>query len=237
MNHSELENLVCLITRKVIEKLVKENIIPSTESSQKNVQIPNQQLNGNKTNSDTRILDQHLVTDRDLQQLEGKGIQTLMVRSNSLLTPLALDTARDLKITIQRSHDLNAQPTKNTKVAAVYLTNPALLGQTGLNSLLKNSGFDVLQLKNTPSTQENVLQDIATGLEQDDYVMGIVVDDDIFPLYFQAIKFEGIQGVICWDEESARMARKAKANTIFLSTESFTNQQINQILSSWLSVF
>ena len=188
-----------------------------------------------------------LITEKDILELQKQGIKVLQITKDTILTPLAADRIRELKLTIVEKKIQEADSSHKVVENNSLLGKKVIIGSDHTGFRIKNVLIKYLAEK------EYIISDIGTFNEQScdypDYAknvaesiserkndFGILIDATGIPSAITANKFKGIRAATCYNTYSARSARAHNnANVIVLGAKALGEESIKLILDEWLN--
>jgi ribose 5-phosphate isomerase B len=187
-----------------------------------------------------------VITEREILELEKKGIRVLIKTQDTIITPLAIDRIRSSKFTIiekEISSEIYFNPDKNSSTD----NNKIIIGSDHTGFRLKNILFKYLvengfEVKDAGTYDENscdypdyskkVSLSVASG-ESD---FGILIDATGIPSAITANKIKGIRAATCYDNFSAKSSRAHNnANVLVVGAKTLGDETVKEILGAWLS--
>jgi ribose 5-phosphate isomerase B len=187
-----------------------------------------------------------VITEREILELEKKGIRVLIKTQDTIITPLAIDRIRSSKFTIiekEISSEIYFNPDKNSSTD----NNKIIIGSDHTGFRLKNilfkylveNGFGVKDAgtydENScdyPDYSKKVSLSVASG-ESD---FGILIDATGIPSAITANKIKGIRAATCYDNFSAKSSRAHNnANVLVVGAKTLGDETVKEILGAWLS--
>ena len=187
-----------------------------------------------------------VITEREILELEKKGIRVLIKTQDTIITPLAIDRIRSSKFTIIEkdiSSEIYFNPDKNSSTD----NNKIIIGSDHTGFRLKNILFKYLvengfEVKDAGTYDENscdypdyskkVSLSVASG-ESD---FGILIDATGIPSAITANKIKGIRAATCYDTFSAKSSRAHNnANVLVVGAKTLGDETVKEILGTWLS--
>ena len=187
-----------------------------------------------------------VITEREILELEKKGIRVLIKTQDTIITPLAIDRIRSSKFTIiekEISSEIYFNPDKNSSTD----NNKIIIGSDHTGFRLKNILFKYLvengfEVKDAGTYDENscdypdyskkVSLSVAAG-ESD---FGILIDATGIPSAITANKIKGIRAATCYDTFSAKSSRAHNnVNVLVVGAKTLGDETVKEILGAWLS--
>ena len=188
-----------------------------------------------------------LITEKDLIELEKKGIKVIVINKETLITPLALDRIRSSKFTIveQEIHK-NISNIKSDNQNSDE-SNSIIIGSdhTGFklkNNLMKHLTekgfylFDAGTYDENPCDYPDIAKTVAEKIANKEFKFGILIDATGIPSAIVANKFKGILAATCYNVFSARSSRAHNnSNILVLGARALGEESIKIIIDEWLS--
>jgi ribose 5-phosphate isomerase B len=187
-----------------------------------------------------------VITEREILELEKKGIRVLIKTKDTIITPLALDRIRSSKFTIiekENSSEIHLNPDKN------FLTDKSkiIIGSDHTGFRLKNVLFKDLVEKgyevedagtfdenscDYPDYAKKVSLSVASGKSD----FGVLIDATGIPSAIAANKIKGIRAATCYNTFSAKSSRAHNnANVLVVGAKTLGEETVKEIISVWLS--
>ncbi|GBD90695.1 ribose-5-phosphate isomerase B [bacterium BMS3Abin04] len=187
-----------------------------------------------------------LYTEDDILKLSGEGNSVIYVTGHEVFTPLALDKAKELKITLKKKTD-----TSNSKVSTPNISKASSIKKIALGSdhtgfetkkiisgYLVTKGFDIVDVgtfDDKSCDYPDFSFEVAKKVVLHDVDAGIIFDATGIPSAITANKVPGIRAATCYNEFSARSSREHNnANVLVLGAKILGIETIKSILDTWL---
>jgi len=186
------------------------------------------------------------ITEREILELEKKGIRVLIKTKDTIITPLALDRIRSSKFNVIEKENPSENQFKSDKYSSTD-NNKIIIGSDHTGFRLKNILFKYLvengfEVKDAGTYDENscdypdyskkVSLSVASG-ESD---FGILIDATGIPSAITANKIKGIRAATCYDTFSAKSSRAHNnANVLVVGAKTLGDETVKEILGTWLS--
>ncbi|MBL1213594.1 MAG: ribose 5-phosphate isomerase B [Ignavibacteriae bacterium] len=187
-----------------------------------------------------------LLTESDIISFSGSGSKIFNVSKQTLLTPLAIDKARELGITIVRNTAdelIKGAPEaksfdKGKKTICIGGDHTGYQIKNILKEILKQKSyevFDVGTLSEQSCDYPDYAFEVAKKVALKEYRFGILIDATGIPSAITANKVPGIRAATCYNEFSAKSAREHNnANILVVGAKSLGEETIKSILDTWL---
>jgi ribose 5-phosphate isomerase B len=183
-----------------------------------------------------------IITEADARVLEPGSTVRLAARGH--ITPLALDTLRERRVTVI-GDDLRATPPGLDLVPAADVRRLAIgsdhVGfdlKSHLITLLRGRGLQVLDvgtLDKAPADYPDIAAAVATAVARGEADAGIVIDGAGLGSAIAANKIPGIRAAMCLNETLARYSREHNgANVLTLGATLVTPDEAAQIVRRFL---
>lgn len=179
-----------------------------------------------------------LITDDDLKSISiGENVR---VDERAIVTPLALDTAKDRRLRIERvAVPVGSSSSAQTRKVAIGSDHGGFEMKLELKKFLGGLGFEYLDL-GTQSTQPvdypDFAQAVALAVARGTCDLGIMIDGAGIGSCMAANKVPGIRAAMCYDEATARNSREHNgANVLTLGGRMISVPQMQTIVRVWLS--
>ncbi len=187
-----------------------------------------------------------LYIELDIIKLHKQGISLLPVGQNEIITPLALDKIKELGMTISSKVDVEiiTPLNENSKLAppfkvAIGCDHTGFKLKNVLIKILMEKGFKILDMGtfdekscDYPDYALSVAEKVRMRL----VTFGLIIDATGNPSAITANKLAGIRAANCYNEFTAKSARKHNnANILTLGAKSIGEETAKSILDSWLN--
>src|SRR5437867_1267646 len=186
----------------------------------------------------TELTGKPLITDHDLRHI-AMG-ETVRVDDKAIVTPLAVDTARERQLRLERvAPGLESAGSGRPRKIAVGADHGGFEMKEELKKLLASVGCQVLDLgthSTAPVDYPDFAEAVALAVARGSCDLGIVVDGAGIGSCMAANKVPGIRAAMCYDEASARNSREHNgANVLTLGGKLISNETMRKIVTSWLA--
>lgn len=187
-----------------------------------------------------------LITERDILELQKRGIKVVQITKDTIITPLAADRIRSSKFTIVEKNiakneityvtdEMNSIPGKNVVIGSDHtgfrIKNTIIKYLSENGYIVKDIGTFSEQSCDYPDYSKIVAENISR--RENDF--GILIDATGIPSAITANKFKGIRAATCYNTFSARSARAHNnANVLVLGAKALGEESIKLILDEWL---
>lgn len=183
----------------------------------------------------TDLTDRSLITEDDIRSLSDGT--TLRISEKTLVTPLALDVARERHVTIERVPAAGSR--KAARRIAIGADHGGFEMKEALKQVLADLGYDYRDF-GTNSTDAvdypDFAQAVAQAVARRICDLGIMVDGAGIGSCMVANKIPGVRAAMCYDEASARNSREHNgANVLTLGGKMISNEKMQDIVRVWLS--
>jgi len=188
-----------------------------------------------------------LITEKDLIELEKKGIKVVVKNEQTIFTPLALDRIRSSKFTIVEQGIARNDSSPNSSNPLSNSANKIIIGSdhTGFrtkNNLTKyviEKGYEVLDVgtfDENASDYPDLAKIVASRVANGEFNFGILIDASGIPSAIVANKFKGIRAATCYNTFSAKSSRAHNnANVLVVGARALGEETIKIIVDEWLS--
>jgi ribose 5-phosphate isomerase B len=188
-----------------------------------------------------------LITEKDLIELERKGIKVVVKNEQTIFTPLALDRIRSSKFTLVQQSTNGKESNLKSGNPHFNSVNKIIIGSdhTGFktkNDLTKNlleKGYEVLDagtFDENPCDYPDLAKLVASRVANGEFNFGILIDASGIPSSIVANKFKGIRAATCFNAFSARSSRAHNnSNILVLGAKALGEETIKIIVDEWLS--
>ena len=186
-----------------------------------------------------------VITEREILELEKKGIKVLVKTKDTIITPLALDRIRFSNFSVIEKED--QQVTQFRSIQDKSSKNKIVIASDHTGFRLKNvllkylveKGYNVTDLgtydENScdyPDYAKKVAVQVALGGSD----FGILIDATGIPSAITANKIKGIRAATCYNTFSAKSSRAHNnANVLVVGSKTLGDETIKEIVSEWLS--
>jgi ribose 5-phosphate isomerase B len=187
-----------------------------------------------------------LITEKDLIDLERKGIKVVVKNEQTIFTPLALDRIRSSKFTIVEHGKDKSDSNSNSSKPISNSANKIIIGSdhTGFktkNNLTKNlleKGYEILDagtFDENPSDYPDLAKIVASRVANGEFNFGILIDASGIPSAIVANKFRGIRAATCYNAFSAKSSRAHNnSNVLVVGAKALGEETIKIIVDEWL---
>lgn len=188
-----------------------------------------------------------VITERDILELEKKGIKVLIKTKDTIITPLALDRIRFAKFTIvekeeTHSEQFNQSINKNQSSFKRIIIGSDHTGFKLKNTLIKyliEKGYQVTDagtFDENPCDYPDYAKVVALSVSKGENDFGILIDATGIPSAIAANKVNGIRAATCYNAFSARSSRAHNnANVLVVGAKALGEETIKLIIDEWLS--
>jgi len=170
-----------------------------------------------------------LISDEDLKAVSIG--ETVRIAVKAIVTPLALDTARERKLHLERVN--------RVRKVAVGADHGGFEMKVELTKLLVELGVEVMDLgthSTNPVDYPDFAHAVATTVSRGSCDLGIMIDGAGIGSCMVANKVAGVRAAMCYDEASARNSREHNgANVLTLGGKVISMDQMRAIVSVWMS--
>ena len=170
-----------------------------------------------------------LITDDDLKSI-SMG-ETVRIAEKAIVTPLAVDTARERRLQLQR--------VGRVRRIAVGADHGGFEMKQELKRFLVELGYEVVDLGThspEPVDYPDFAHAVASAVARSACDLGIMVDGAGIGSCMVANKIPGIRAAMCYDEATARNSREHNgANVLTLGGKMISMAQMHDIVRVWLS--
>ena len=182
-----------------------------------------------------------LITEADARVLEPGS--TVELAPGGHITPLAMDTLRERRITVLRDDILSVAESDLTPVCpirtvAIGSDHAGIKLKGDLIARLRSGGIavnDVGTHDTTPVDYPDIAARVAREVATREADAGIVIDGAGIGSAIAANKIDGIRAVMCADVTVARYAREHNgSNVLCLGASLLTIEQATEILDTWM---
>lgn len=181
-----------------------------------------------------------IITEADARTLEPGT--SVALAAGGHITPLALDTLRDRRVTVVRQdgRDVSvAPPTANPRSLAIASDHTGVALRRALVDRLRAAGLSVRE--DGPSGSESVdypdiAAAVARAVSRGEVEAGIVIDGAGIGSAIAANKIRGVRAAMCTTPTLARYAREHNgANVLTLGATLLTIDEASAIVDVWLT--
>jgi ribose 5-phosphate isomerase B len=182
------------------------------------------------------LTDRTLITEEDIRTT-SMGV-TLRINDKALVTPLAIDLARERHITLERVSAAGLSK-RFTRRIAIGADHGGFEMKETLKQVLSDLGCEYQDF-GTNSTAAvdypDFAQAVALAVARKTCDLGIMIDGAGIGSCMVANKIPGIRAAMCYDEASARNSREHNgANVLTLGGKMISNDRMREIVQTWLS--
>ena len=188
-----------------------------------------------------------LITEKDILELEKKGIKVVIKNEDTVFTPLALDRIRSSKFTFLEKEITQYENPTSSGSDDPTIGNKIIIGSDHTGFRMKNilikylieKGFnlsDAGTFDEKSCDYPDFAKIVATGVAKDNYNRGIIIDATGIPSAITANKFKGIRAATCYNCFSARSSRAHNnSNVLVIGARALGEETIKLIVDEWLS--
>ena len=184
----------------------------------------------------TDLTDRQLITEEDVRGVPA-GV-TVRIGAKALVTPLALDVARERHITFERV-TVTSGPGKLRRRIAIGADHGGFEMKEILKKVLDELGCEYLDLgtnSTDPVDYPDFAHAVALAVGRKTCDLGIMIDGAGIGSCMVANKVPGVRAAMCYDESSARNSREHNgANLLTLGGKMVSNDKMRDIVRVWLS--
>jgi ribose 5-phosphate isomerase B len=183
------------------------------------------------------LTDRSLITEDDIRTVAVGS--TLQIAEKALVTPLAIDVARDRHITLQRVSSTKVPAGRHSRKIAIGADHGGFEMKEALKRVLKELGCDYQDVGTNSAAAvdyPDFAQAVALAVSRHTCDLGIMIDGAGIGSCMVANKVPGIRAAMCYDEASARNSREHNgANVLTLGGKVISNEKMRDIVRVWLS--
>jgi len=185
-----------------------------------------------------------LITEDEIIRLSKQGIQEVLVDSNTIITPSAMDRIRNLKMKILQKNSTsiseeNISVTNSVKTIAIGSDHTGYEMKQILIPYLKEKGYQVIDVgtKSKDSCDyPDFALDIAKKRLNGECERGIMLDATGIPSAIVINKIPTIRAATCYNEFSAKSAREHNnACVLCVGAKSLGEESIKSIVNVFLN--
>lgn len=190
-----------------------------------------------------------LFTENDIIELNAKGIKTVSVTENDILTPAALDKMKELNISVvfgvpAESIDViyrrkSVSNEKIKKIIAVGSDHTGFKMKAVISELLKSKGYQIIDVgafDEKSCDYPDYAAAAAEKVKNGETGSAILFDATGIPSAITANKIPGILAATCYNEFTAASAREHNnANVLVLGAKALGEETIKSIVNTFLS--
>jgi ribose 5-phosphate isomerase B len=182
----------------------------------------------------------NLITEKTILAFYKSGKLSITLSKDDIITPLAKDKIKELKISVNISSDEAIEKTD------IINSNVIFIGSD-------HTGFELKQtIKKFLETKNKIVEDLGTfdnkSCDYPDFAIavakkvksrkdsfGILIDATGIPSAITANKIKGIRAATCYNEFSAWSARNHNnANVLVLGAKTLGEETVKSIITKWL---
>lgn len=182
-----------------------------------------------------------IITETDARTLEPGS--TVSLKSGGQVTPLALDTLRERRITVLRNvvdeSLAGLAPVANIKSIAIGSDHSGVALKAMLRDELRKQALSVLDVgtgTSDPVDYPDIAGQVARLVARREVDAGIVIDGAGIGSSIAANKIRGVRAAMCINKTLARYSREHNgANVLALGATLITAEEAREIVATWLS--
>lgn len=182
-----------------------------------------------------------IITETDARTLEPGS--TITLKPGGQVTPLALDTLRERRITVLRNvvdeNLAGLAPVADIKSIAIGSDHTGIALKAALRDGLRTQGLSVLDVGTAtpdPVDYPDIAGQVARLVARREVDAGIVIDGAGIGSSIAANKIRGVRAAMCINKTLARYSREHNgANVLALGATLITAEEAREIVATWLS--
>jgi len=179
-----------------------------------------------------------VLTAQDLENIADGG--EIAISPDTLITPLARDTAEQRGITIRIEQPKSESASSNyARVVALGADHGGYALKEQLKNYLRDWGYTPLDLGTSstdPVDYPDFAEVVANAVVRGDAWRGVVVDSAGIGSAIAANKVPGARAALCYDRASAKNSREHNdANILTLGAKTISEESAREILATWLA--
>ena len=179
-----------------------------------------------------------VLTAQDLETIADGG--EIAIAPDTLITPLARDTAEQRGITIRVEQPKSESASSNyARVVALGADHGGYALKEQLKNYLTDWGYTPLDLGTSstdPVDYPDFAEVVANAVVRGDAWRGVVVDSAGIGSAIAANKVPGARAALCYDRASAKNSREHNdANILTLGAKTISEESAREILATWLA--
>jgi ribose 5-phosphate isomerase B len=179
-----------------------------------------------------------VLTAQDLEKIADGG--EIAISPDTLITPLARDTAEQRRITIRVEQPKSESASSNyARVVALGADHGGYALKEQLKNYLRDWGYTPLDLGTSstdPVDYPDFAEVVANAVVRGDAWRGVVVDSAGIGSAIAANKVPGARAALCYDRASAKSSREHNdANILTLGAKTISEESAREILATWLA--
>ncbi len=182
-----------------------------------------------------------IITETDARTLEPGS--TITLKPGGHVTPLALDTLRERRVTLLRNvvdEGLTGlAPVAKIKSIAIGSDHSGVALKAVLRDDLRQQGLSVLDVgtgTSDPVDYPEIAGQVARLVARGEVDAGIVIDGAGIGSSIAANKIRGVRAAMCINKTLARYSREHNgANVLALGATLITAEEAREIVATWLS--
>lgn len=187
-----------------------------------------------------------LITERDILNLIKSGSNVLFVNKGTIITPLAKDKIKELKIElkneVQQEQNILLPERLNflgNLKCAIGSDHTGFVIKETIKKFLSEKGYsvyDVGTFSNKSCDYPDFALEVAKKVGTKEVDFGLLFDATGIPSAITANKIPGIRAATCYNEFSAKSSREHNnCNIIVLGAKMLGEELIKSIIDVWLS--
>jgi ribose 5-phosphate isomerase B len=181
-----------------------------------------------------------IITETEARTIE-RGT-TVALHPRGLITPLALDTLRERRVTVLRNVvDVNVEaltPVKDIRSIAIGSDHSGVTLKAALRDHLRHRGLNVLDVGtegSDPVDYPDIAAQVARLVARKQVHAGIVIDGAGIGSAIAANKIDGARAAMCTDKTLARYSREHNgANVLSLGATLVSADDAKAIVDTWI---
>jgi len=182
-----------------------------------------------------------IITEADARTLEPGS--TVSLKPGGHVTPLALDTLRERRITVLRNvvdeNLVGLAPVADIRSIAIGSDHSGVVLKATLRDELRHRGLSVLDVgtaTSDPVDYPDIAGQVARLVARREVDAGIAIDGAGIGSAIAANKIRGVRAAMCTSKTLARYSREHNgANVLALGATLITADEAREIVATWLS--
>lgn len=188
-----------------------------------------------------------LITEEDVKKIEKQGGNVVVVSSDCILTPLAIDRIRSSRLTViekdvnnpsGNSSNVHSSNSDKTKIA-IGSDHTGFKMKNCLIKFLSDQDYQVIDVGTYDEKScdyPDFAKEVARQVSLDEVDYGVLLDATGIPSAITANKINGIRAATCYDAFTAKSSRAHNnANILVLGVKALGEESMKEVINVWLS--
>jgi ribose 5-phosphate isomerase RpiB len=222
MEREQLEELVRIVTRRVLDRLL-------TSEREGTAEVPS------RSHETLNILNKRLISEQDVLSAVSSDTKQLRVSPGTIVTPLAADALKERGITLATALP-DTMDTVVRGTLGVMVVQGTVAFEQVLSRAIEKTGYRCNTVQGSGNDPDRTLTTLSQKMVRGELDGAVVIDDKAFCRTITANRIPGVRATMVWDIESSHLARSGcKSNILLVSPILTPYERIPEIVQAWLS--